>query len=282
MIIFIHQIATSIQADKVVADISDFISRQIKTLFPDKMGEEKETESDKEINASKIISLFKNKISLKSIKNGYLQYIDGEKLIELMTKKNAVIELYFRPGGHLVEGVEIATLYSNDNWDEDDVAEIYDQFVIGTTKTSYQDLEFSIHQMVEIAARALSPGVNDPYTAIACIDNLTSTMAYLAQANFPSKYRYDEEEKLRVIADVLGFEGVLDAAFNQIRQFSEGSTAVIIRLMEAMITIYGLTSSGNHKNAVIKHARMILNLGKRTIQEDNDLQDLEDRARKIL
>lgn len=160
--------------------------------------------------------------------------------------------------------------------------ELLSQFVFGKTKTSQQDLEFSIHQMVEIAARALSPGVNDPYTAIACIDNLTATMCYLAEAKFPSKYRLDKDGKLRVIADVLEFEGVLDAAFNQIRQFSGGSTAVIIRLMEALTTILEFTKRESHKNAVIYHAEMVLRMGKESIKEKSDLNDLEERAKRIL
>jgi len=136
--------------------------------------------------------------------------------------------------------------------------------------------------MVEIAVRALSPGVNDPYTAIACIDNLTSTMSYLAETKFPSKYRFDEEGKLRVIANILDFEGVLDAAFNQIRQFSTGSTAVIIRLMEALTIIQQFTKIESHKKAVIKHAKMVLSIGEQTIKEKNDINDLKDRAAKIL
>lgn len=124
-----------------------------------------------------------------------------------------------RPGSFLVKGGTVGVIYSNQDWEEDSKSELLSQFVIGKTKTSQQDLEFSIHQMVEIASRALSPGVNDPYTAITCIDNLTSTMCYLAEAKFPSKYRTDKNGDLRVIADVLEFEGVLDAAFNQIRQF---------------------------------------------------------------
>lgn len=136
--------------------------------------------------------------------------------------------------------------------------------------------------MVEIAARALSPGVNDPYTAIACVDNLTTTMSYLAQAKFPSKYHFDEEGNLRMIADSLDFKGVLDAAFNQIRQFSGGSTAVIIRLMEALTTIHGFTNKEMHKKAIINQAEMVLSIGRQTIKEKNDIQDLTTRAKKIL
>lgn len=136
--------------------------------------------------------------------------------------------------------------------------------------------------MVEIAARALSPGVNDPYTAITCIDNLTSIMCFLAQAKFPAKYRYDEVGNLRIIADSLDFEGILDTAFNQIRQFSEESPAVIIRIMEALTTIHKFTTEESRKRALIKHAEMVLSSGKQNIDEKNDIDDLIERAVIIL
>ncbi|MGM0460768.1 MAG: DUF2254 domain-containing protein, partial [Bacteroidota bacterium] len=280
LIVFIHQIATSIQADKVVSDISEFMFKQAETLFPEKIGEESDQENN--IQASSAVSGYPKRTSIKSPKSGYLQYVDGNALIKNITKLDALLELYYRPGKHLVEGTEIGVLFSKSRLEEDEFQKIYNQFVIGNTKTSQQDLEFSIQQMVEIAARALSPGVNDPYTAITCIDNLTEIMCYLAQAKFPSKYRFDEEGDLRMIADSFNFEGVLDSAFNQIRQFSGGSPAVIIRLIEALITIHGFTSKESHKKAVIKHAEMVLSSGKQNLKEKNDLDDLTERAGKIL
>lgn len=280
LIIFIHKIAVSIQADEVVSDISDFIAGQVKTLFPEMMGDELEREDL--ADALKGISAYPYKKSIKSPKSGYIQYIDSEGLMKHVAKHNVFLELFHRPGSFMVEGGELGVLYSHTPFEEADTKPIIDQFIIGKTKTSQQDLEFSIHQMVEIASRALSPGVNDPYTAISCVDNLTSTMCYLAQAGFPSKYRFDKEDKLRIVADTIDFEGVLDAAFNQIRQFSKDSPAVIIRLMEAMRTILSFTKKESHKKAVIKHAEMVLRLGKENIQEKNDLEDLVQRADKIL
>ncbi|MCB0705517.1 MAG: DUF2254 domain-containing protein [Saprospiraceae bacterium] len=280
LIIFIHQIATSIQADKVISDISAFISKQLETLFPEKMGAE--IESDRGIDHASAIAGFSRSISIKSPKSGYLQYVDTETLMEIITKNNALFELYYRPGRHLVKGIEIGLLHTKEDWEKDALERISNQFVFGKTKTSQQDLEYSIKQMVEIAVRALSPGVNDPYTAITCIDNLTATMCYLAQAKFPSKYRFDEESNLRIIADTVNFQGVLDTAFNQIRQFSGGNTAVIIRLMEALITIYGFVEKAKYKKAVIRHAEMVLTIGKETIKEKNDIQDLTNRSKDIL
>jgi uncharacterized membrane protein len=280
LIIFIHQIAISIQADKVISNISDFMSKQVITLFPEKMG--KETENAEKIDTSAVISKYRKQISIKSPKSGYLQYIDSEALMEIITRKDALLELFYRPGGHLVKGIELGLLYINQECEESDFDKLTKHFVIGKTKTAQQDIEFSIHQMVEIAARALSPGVNDPFTAIACIDNLSATMCYLAQADFPSKYRFDEKWNLRMITDTIEFEGVLDAAFNQIRQFSGGSAAVIIRLMEAMTIIYGFTTKENHKKAIFKHAEMILRVGKETLAEKNDILVLKSRAKSFV
>ncbi len=251
LIVFIHQITISIQADKVISDISTFISKQIRVLFPEKMGDEADTENNLPVDTIK--SEYANIVPVKSPRNGYLQYIDSESLLNVMTNFNALFELNHRPGDYIVEDIEIGKLYTNEEVEEDKLEKILFQFVFGKTKTAQQDLEFSIHQMVEIAARALSPGVNDPFTAIVCIDNLTATMCYLAQVKFPSKYWVDDKKELRVIANTLDFEGVLDAAFNQIRQFSAGSTAVIIRLMEVLLIIHEVA-----KKKVTK--RLLLNM----------------------
>ncbi|MBN1132380.1 MAG: DUF2254 domain-containing protein [Bacteroidales bacterium] len=276
LIVFIHHIAISIQADKVISDISAFISKRIKILFPEKMGDEMDDEKDLPVDAIK--AGYHHMITVKSDANGYLQYIDSESLLNMITGLDALLELTCRPGDYLVEDIDIGKLYTNDTLEKEDREKILLPFVVGKTKTAQQDLEFSIHQMVEIAVRALSPGVNDPYTAIACIDNLTSAMCYLVRARFPSKYRVDDKNQLRVIADTLDFEGVLDAAFNQIRQFSAGSPAVIIRLMEVLTIIHEFAVKKSHKKALVRHAQMTLQVGRDSIKEKNDLKDLKRRA----
>lgn len=281
LIVFIHQIAVSIQADNVISDISDFLSKQVKSLFPEKIGEENE-DIEGDLNPATVLSRYPNQITIKSPKNGYLQYVDSESLMEQITKKDALFELYFRPGAHLVEGVNMGVLYTTGNWEEKEIKKVIGHFVIDKSKTPQQDLEYSIDQMVEIASRALSPGINDPYTAMACVDNLTSCMCYLARIDFPSNYRFDKKNTLRLIVDTVDFESVLDAAFNQIRQFSGGSPAVIIRLMEALITIYGFATKDGYKQALLKHAEMVLRVGNETMSEKNDLNDLKVRAEKLL
>lgn len=278
LIFFIHQIATSIQADKVVSDISDLIDLQMKLLFPHKMGDEVAQSVDEQ----QIIDRYPYQLPIYSNKTGYVQYIDSEHVLDLVVAEDALLRLNYRPGDFLVKGVQIATLYFHEKPSKDFQEKIHSQLVLGKTKTSQQDLEFSIHQMVEIASRALSPGVNDPYTAITCIDNLTATLCHLAQAKFPSGYRVDDNEKLRIITSVMHVEGILDIAFNQIRQFAKGNTAVIKRMMHGLSILIGFVQRDKDRQAVITHAQMVLRAAEQSIDEENDLRDLKKIAENVL
>lgn len=279
LIVFIHHIAVSIQADHVISDISKTLSANLKILFPDFIGEEPAETESPDVEAAK--SSYEFSQTLKSGKSGYLQYIDKNALINFAREKEILIELKYRPGDYLVENMVIGTVRTNTTLEEEDFKRVLSQFIVGRTRTHQQDVEHTINQMVEIAARALSPGVNDPYTAIACIDNLTTSLCYLTSVAFPSKYRLDSDGQLRVIADVLSFEGMLNAAFNQIRQYAKGSPSVVIRLMEALITIDSITKNPSHKRALKSHATMVLNMGKAAFDEPNDIEDLKMRSKLL-
>lgn len=274
LIIFIHHVSISIQSDKVISDISDAMSKSIRKLFPEEIGNEKEKPAP-DVASLKKKFVFRHEI--KCAKGGYLQSVDGDGLLSIAEENDCIIILHHRPGDFLVKDMVICEVLCKEKFSNDIHENINDDFIIGKVRTPLQDAEFSIHQMVEVASRALSPGVNDPYTAIACIDNLTTVMCYLTRVQFPSPYRYDREGKLRVIADSHTFDGMLNAAFNQIRQYAEANPSVLIRLLEAMITINGYAKNKAQKKEITQHAKMIMNAAERTFQETRDLNDMKKR-----
>src|SRR5690606_22275904 len=121
--------------------------KQVETLFPEKMGDELKEAKDFDENTA--ISTYQRSTSVKSPKTGYLQYIDSDVLLEQVATNDSLFRLLYRPGGFVVKGGEIGVLYSNKDWNGESIDKLLNQFVIGKTKTSQQDLEFSIHQMVE-------------------------------------------------------------------------------------------------------------------------------------
>jgi uncharacterized membrane protein len=98
---------------------------------------------------------------------------------------------------------------------------------------------------------------------------------------FPSRYRYDDEKTLRLITRTLTYNGLLDAAFNQIRQFGKSIPAVMIRLMEALILIHSFVKTQSQIQGIRKHARMILNICRKNFEEPNDLKDLNERGKAV-
>lgn len=274
LIIFIHHISVSIQSNRVISDIAELMLKNIRKLFPDKIGEENK-QPDPDVELLKMKFTFRKEIPCG--KSGYLQSISSDDLMDLAKKEDLIIILHYRPGHYLVKDLNICEILCNKEPREDLTSKINGDLIIGKVRTPFQDAEFSIYQLVEIASRALSPGVNDPHTAIACIDNLTSLMSYLTSALFPSPFRYDKEGKLRIIADSLTFAGMLDASFNQIRQYAVDSPSVFIRLMEALIIIHQFAENDNQKKELFQHAKMIMNAAERSFEEPRDINDLKER-----
>ena len=141
---------------------------------------------------------------------------------------------------------------------DDEVARAVNRaLIVGTHRTPVQDLEFSIDQLVEIAVRALSPGINDPFTAMTCIDRLTASLCSLARRRIPSPVRRDEEGRVRVIARPWTFRGAIDEAFDQIRQHARGNAAVSIRLLEGLGLLASHVWRPDDRDAVRRQVEMV-------------------------
>ena len=143
----------------------------------------------------------------------------------------------------------------------------------------------SINQLVKIALRAISPGINDPFTAIRCIDRFSAGLSRIAQRDFSSPYRYGGEDNLRVIVEVATFEGLVNSAFNQIRQYGYTDMAVTIRLLEAIAIIAPYTRSNKDRALLLRHAGMIERGSLEKITEECDRASIIQRyeaATKVL
>ncbi|QDH80868.1 DUF2254 domain-containing protein [Echinicola soli] len=281
LVIFIHHISINIQADQVVSNVNSSLNENFRRLFP--KGEEEEEEA-LEISAGKIEELKQNaryKEIYRVKSSGYLQVVNRERLISLAKEIEGFIEMKKHAGHFLVEGQEVFAVYGDKELEEGFEGRLLSSLIIGDKRNSTQDSEFAIRQMVEVASRALSPGVNDPYTAITCIDKLTDSICYLTAVDLPGPYRFDEDEKLRLILRTMSFDGVVGVAFNQIRQFGQSSPAVLIHLMGAMVTIHNLSQRSEHKQVILKHAKMIHHAAKEHFGERNDFNDLEERYQQM-
>jgi uncharacterized membrane protein len=160
---------------------------------------------------------------------------------------------------------------------DDLVERLNGAFVFGNQRTASQDVEFSFHQLVEIAVRALSPGINDPFTAVACVDRLGSALCCLARRDMPSPYRFDRGGRLRLVAPGPTFAGIVDLAFNQIRQSARSNPAVAIRLLDAIVQIASQVQRPQDAACLQRHADMIVRGARDAVPEADDVLAVEVR-----
>jgi uncharacterized membrane protein len=279
LIYFIHHASTIIQASHVIQNVSADLHSAIKRLFPEKIGRDEPEHRQTVVEIP--ISLEEESVAIRANNTGYLQAVDDEKLMKTACKYNLLIRLNTRPGLFVVQGSDLVFVFPGEKANKKITQQINHAFIIGKERTEQQDVEFPINQLVEIALRAISPGVNDPFTAIRCIDQLSAGFCHLVQRKFPSPYRY-KHNQLRVIAEGVKFSELMDTAFNQIRQYGRSDVAVIMRLLEAIAVIATYTNNSQYQGILRHHAEMILQDSSEGILQEKDRKDVEEKYYQVI
>jgi uncharacterized membrane protein len=277
LIYFIHHSASSIQVDQIIKQVGYDLDVAIDRLFPERIGQSASKQVQEESLPAIPDDFDRVACPIKTIAGGYIQGIDDNQLMQIAKENNLLLRVQQRPGRFVVKGSEIVQVFPEEKVNKKLAVQINKAFILGSQRTEQQDVEFPIDELVEIAIRALSPGINDPFTAIRCIDQLSAALCHLAQREIPSPYRYDDQNQLRIIAEPISFADAMDAAFNQIRQYGKSSVAVTMRLLEAIAAIAPFTHRIPDRTTLKRHADMIERGGQEGIAEELDYENVKER-----
>jgi len=270
LIYFIHHVSVSIQANEIAARIGRELMERIDQHFPERTGQEG-PRIPRDTPDVGFIEIFDREArTVAADGGGYIQFIDRDALLELASKENLVIRLERKNGNFIVAGSPLVSIWPGSRVTDQIAMRVQSHLVMGHQRTSQQDIEFGINQLVEMAVRALSTGLNDPFTAIACVDQLGSVLCRLAEREMPSPFCYDHQNKLRLISSTDSFEELVDASFNQIRQNSRSSAAVTIRLLETIAVITGFVHRPEDRATLLRHAEMIARGAREGLPEEED------------
>ncbi|AMV70474.1 DUF2254 domain-containing protein [Desulfuromonas carbonis] len=276
LIYFIHHVAESIQVTNVIAAVSRELSAEIERRFPDKFSEAVGAREIDYALEELLPARFDEEVrSLPALSGGYLQAIDHAGLLELAVDRDLVIRIGHRAGHFIVAGAPLVEVWPGTAADgEDLVKAVNGHFITGQKRSQEQDLVFLIHELVEIAARALSPGVNDPFTAISCINHLGAALCDLAQRIFPPILKKDAANRVRVVSYPTTFDRIVAASFDQIRQYGRTNAAVSIRLLQTIRLILPFTCYPEQRNALLHQAAMIERGSRDGLPEESDRRDV--------
>ena len=211
---------------------------------------------------------------------GYVQAIEFDRLVEAVRSSDVVIGLYFRPGDYLVEDGRGIALYPGER-DEPALRErILEAIIVGAHRTPVQDLEFGIRHLVEIAVRALSPGTNDPYTAVAVVHRLSASLARLMGRALPPGVFRDEEGTARVVCSQPSYASLTAAAFDQIRQNGADKPLIVIHLLKALDRIAEHVRLPAQAEVLAAQLRIVAEDAEREIVSPSDQADMNARIKR--
>lgn len=282
LIYFIHHTSYSIQAETVVASMGEELRRAIDRIFPEDLGEDAD-EAGRPRSAARLPADFDaDSLPVVATQSDYLQNVDGERLLGLAADKDLVIRVEHRPGDFVVAGRDLVRIRPASRVDEELEGAVRGAFFFGPRRTLTQDAEFAVDQLVEIAVRALSPGINDPFTAMACLDRLSAGLSRLAARKAPSAHRFDEQGRLRVAAETTSMAGFVDAAFHQIRQAARTNAAVTLRMLEVVAIVLPFAREGSFRRSLLRHAELIHEDSQEGLPSASDRREAAGRYRAIL
>ncbi len=279
LIYFIHHASTIIQVSHVMDKVSEDLTEAIKCFFPDSMGQSCPSGEDWQRIPDNFQAFA---YPVKATQRGYLQMIDHETLFKLTDQPNLVFKLQSHPGDFVIPGDELIWVYPCDRLNKKLTEQIQQVFTIGKERSEKQDIVFPMQELVEIALRALSPAVNDPFTAIRCIDHLSAGLVELCQREVPTACRYDSQRRLRIIAQPICFDTLVQVAFDQIRHYGCSDVEVSIRLIQAIARVIARTDNPAYLHVLYQQAKTVLDTSHQSLEREQDYQKVQAQFNQLL
>jgi uncharacterized membrane protein len=269
LIYFIHHIAVQIQLPYVIASIAADVAHAIDAESAPAPGGPERGPTP----AGILAAMEAEHGVITASESGYLQYVSHAKLVSIATEADAVIHLLYRPGHFIVAGRLLATVTPPEAAPRVEEA-LRLAHLSGPYRSLTQDISFGIDQLVEIAVRALSPAVNDPFTALSCIDWIGDSLRQVALRWHPQVVHRDRAGYVRLIRTQATYDRLVQRGFEKVRQASFGMPSVMIRELQALKEIMAQAPLAEQYAVLRQQADMIRTSAEESIPEPRDLADV--------
>ena len=279
---FVHHVAHSCIADNVIFNVANDLKNALQRLTTDS-AEHNIDKKPENPNWPKDFKRVSKHMFFK--RSGYIQNINYEGIVNIANEHELRIQIEHKAGKFVVKGEDGISVYTKSKKDEefeDIKASIENCFIIGDVRTPTQDIEYSIRHLVEIAIRALSPGINDSFTAMSVLDSLSEALAVLFVKDTPPESFYNEEGVKRLIAKQSNDASVIFTAFDQIRHNSATMPSMIRHLLEIFIVLEQLTEDKNSKIALLKQVKGIKHSLDHNVLYVSDIKELKSRTNALI
>jgi uncharacterized membrane protein len=215
--------------------------------------------------------------------SGYLQAVHERALWRLGAShgRPVVVRMEMHVGSFAIPGKPLASVDPAGLDEHEVAAAVREAFVFGPERTPEQDVEFGIIELADIAVKALSPGINDPTTAMSCIDRLAELLAALASHGVHSPLRTSPDATVHLHVLHLTFERAAGLAFDQIRHYGGDSPAIVKKLLDAILDLGGVVPPAA-RPPLARQVESLRRVARRRIDDPAELAEVERLAREAL
>ena len=276
LIYFLHHIATQIQLPQVIAGIAGDLAEAIEL-----QAGRGAAGSGARSAARLLAGMDGPGGEVAAPRSGYLQYIQHRLLVRLACERGVVIHLRCLAGPLSGAGPRLRYGLASDAAERvsQDLSRVH---VTGPYRTLAQDVSFGVDQLAEIAVRALSPAVNDTFTALTCIDWIGDSLCKVTGRWHPVRVYRDAAGVARVITTEATYERLVQRAFEKIRQAWTGMPAVMIRQLGALAKIMERATAPKDRQLLLGQPAMIDRLSLSSVDEDSDRADIRRAYQAVL
>jgi uncharacterized membrane protein len=267
LVYFVGHMAGRINVDTVVGLVGDDLRDTIQRLTQDQPGD-----------AAPDAAFWHGATVVRDTRRGYLQELDASGLADWAAEHGTAVQLLVRPGDYVFPGAPIAQLTVAA---DDACAAIRSAAALGRLRVSSSDLEFAARQLVEVAVRALSPGINDPHTALSVLDRLGAALCDIAPVFLRSGVER-RDGSVRLVVPSVDYAGLVDTMFHKIRQYAAGNVAVLARILEVLTAVSSVERDGTRRQALRRHGDLVLADAVRSVANVADLGDIRARHARFV
>lgn len=251
LLYFIHHISQAISVNHIVDKIAEEVEAIIEEMMP-------EPRRRHYLPSASPPGPLDDEAAVLSDTSGYVRFIDTNRLAFLAKSHSVTVRIVRRVGHFVPAGIPVLMVSRGHRLSPERSVEFRSAFDFGPTRTLQQDIEFGILQIVDIALKAISPAVNDPSTAINCVDQLSRILVRFASREPPAFLLYDPPGVLRVSIPWPGFEQLVGAAFDQIRSYAKADVAVSLRMLRALDDIATTIPDSTLRETLVERGRRIV------------------------
>lgn len=273
LIYFIHHIARAIQANTILAEVSADTIEAIDNLYPESAGVDG-------VATGPALKATLDWYPVLADRTGYLQSTDTDGLLAFASERETVVRMEIMVGQFVIEGVPVLSLLHRSPTDKDR-RQLSWLYAVGHQRTVEQDAAFGIRQLVDVALKALSPGVNDTTTAVMCIDHLTAILVRLTDRSIECCFRSKDGE-VRLLTTGPTYADLVSDSFDQIRQSASANVTILEGLLGSLELLASRTTDMTRRRVFLEQAQALAELGQSSVPDRRDRQRVEDMSTRLI